>query len=1107
MRLRRHIFAFVLAVPLLITAISIVFAQQYDVKLYSEMRWRSIGPYRGGRTKAVAGVPSQPNVFYIGVCNGGVWKTNDYGRTWRPIFDDQPTGSIGAIAVAASDPNVVYVGSGEGLQRPDLSIGDGIYKSTDAGKTWTHLGLRDGQQIPQIVVDPRNPNRLFVAVLGHPYGANPERGIFRSTDGGQTFQKVLYKDENTGAYDVDLDPSNPDIVYATLWEARQGPWENGAWTGNNAGIFKSTDGGASWKPLTNGLGNVQQAEVAIAPSNPKRLYASVSGAAGSRSGIYRSDDAGETWTSASNDQRPASRIGGGDQSSPAVDPKNPDIVYVASTVSWKSTDGGKTWVGFRGAPGGDDYQRIWINPNNPDIILIAADQGAIITVNGGWTWSSWYNQPSAQLYHVAADNAFPYRLCSGQQESGSVCVSSRGNDGQITFREWHPVGVDEYGYAAPDPLNPDIVYGGRSVTRYDRRTGQVQTVGPRAAPGSTIRTKRTAPVLFSPVDPHILYFAGNTLWKTADGGHSWQEISPDLSRKTWEVPENVGRYRESVQPSQLGVIYTVAPSYVDINRIWVGTDDGLIHVTVDAGVKWTDVTPPDLKPWAKVSLMDAGHFDPLTAYAAINTIRLDDMRPHIYRTHDGGKTWTHITNGIPDGGTVNVVREDPKRRGLLYAGTEREVYVSFDDGDHWQSLRLNMAASSVRDLIVKDDDLAVATHGAGFWILDDITPLRQLDAKVAEADAFLFRPTTAIRVRWNMNTDTPLPPDEPAGQNPPEGAIINYYLKSASTEPVTLEFFDAAGKFVRRYSSTDPAVIPDSATAAVPLYWYRPPRVLSTAAGMHRFFWDMRYQALPGGGGGGRGGGGGLPMQAIAHDTAPGSSAPWVAPGQYTVKLTVSGKTYSQPITVKMDPRVRLTPLEIANISSMSKQLYEGVLYTQTAVQQLQSMRDQIKPLQEKAGESALVKALAAFEQKAAALQGTAGGGGGRGGRGGAPPDAAAGRGAAGTPPQAAAAEGRGGQAVAVGRGVVTPGAVGGRGAGAAAPQDTMSAIGSTLSSLISPLQAAEATPTAQTLDSISAGLKALAAVKARWDAFKAADLAAMNAQLKQANLPAIEIK
>ncbi len=1078
MKLRRRLFAVVVAALLLASAISIVLARQYDTQLFGEMRWRSIGPYRGGRTKAVAGVAGQPNVFYIGVCNGGVWKTDDYGRTWKPVFDGQPTGSIGSITVASSDPNIVYVGSGEGLQRPDLSTGDGLYKSTDAGRTWTHLGLRDGQQIPQIAVDPRNPNRLFVAVLGHPYGPNQERGIFRSTDGGQSFAKVLYKDENTGGYDVDIDPSNPDIVYATLWEARQGPWENAAWTGTNGGIFKSTDGGTTWRPLTNGLQNLVQAEVAIAPSNPKRLYASTTPA-----GVYRSDDAGETWARATADNRPAGRIGGGDQSSPAVDPKNPDIVYMASTVCWKSIDGGKTWYAFRGAPGGDDYQRLWINPNNPDIILAAADQGAIITVNGGQSWSSWYTQPTAQLYHVAADNAFPYRLCSGQQESGSACVASRGNDGQITMREWHPVGVDEYGYAAPDPLNPDIIYGGRRVSRYDRNTGQVQTVGPQAAPGEAIRTLRTAPVLFSPVDPRLLYFAGNTLWQTRDAGNTWTQISPDLSRTTWDPPPSIGKYLETdaARPAQRGVIYTVAPSYLDVNRIWVGTDDGLIHVSTDGGKNWINVTPPDLKPWAKVSLMDAGRFDPLTAYAAINTIRLDDMRPHIYRTHDGGKTWTHITNGIPDGETVNAVREDPKRRGLLFAGTERAVYVSFDDGDHWQSLRLNMPASSMRDLIVKDDDLAVATHGRGFWILDDITPLRQLDAKVAAAEAFLFKPQTAIRVRWDMNTDTPVPPDESNGQNPPEGAIVNYFLKSAVSNPITLEVFDAAGGFVRRYSSDDPVEKIDPYTTPVPAYWYRPPRVLSTAAGMHRFFWDMRYQALPGGGGG-RGGGGALPMQAIGHDTAPASNAPWAPPGQYTVRLTVNGRTYSQPIAVGMDPRVQTPAAVLALTGSWSTQLYQGVLESQAALQQLQAIRDQVRSLREKAGESDVAKALAAFDQKAQDLQGSGGGAGGRGGRGGgAPAGAGAGRGAGGA--------GRGG------------------GAPAGDTGDTLSSIGGALSQLISPLQAADAMPPAQTVSSINDRLRSFAVLMSRWTTIRTVDIPALNGQLKQANLPSIEIK
>jgi photosystem II stability/assembly factor-like uncharacterized protein len=1039
-------------------------AQTLDAKAFAGMRWRSIGPLRAGRTRAIAGVPSQPSVFYIGVCNGGVWKTNDFGRTWTPIFDDQPTGSIGAVAVAESDPNVVYVGSGEGLQRPDLSVGDGIYKSIDAGKTWTHLGLRDGQQIPQIIIDPRNPDRLFVAVLGHPYGPNEERGIFRSTDGGRTFQKVLYKDENTGGSELAFEPGNPDVVYACLWETRQGPWENAAWSGAGGGIFKSTDGGTTWRPLTNGLGTgaegVVQANLAIAPSNPKRIYAAI--ALGRATGIFRSDDAGETWARATQDARPASRIGGGDLPRLAVNPKNPDIVIVASTVSWKSVDGGKTWTGFRGAPGGDDYQNVWINPNNPDIIIEASDQGAIITVNGGQSWSSWYNQSTAQLYHVAADNAFPYRLYSGQQESGSVGVASRGNDGQITMRNWITVGVDEYGYAAPDPLDPDIVFGGRSVTRYDRRTGQVQSVAPKPVRSSDVRTVRTQPCLFSPVDPHILYSASNTLWKTADGGQSWQQISPDLTRKTWDIPANVGKYKDTdaAKPGQKGVIYSVGPSYLDVNRLWIGTDDGLIYLTADGGATWKDVTPAELKPWAKVSIIDAGRFDAQTAYAAINTLRLDDMRPHIYRTHDGGKTWTHITAGIPDGAPVNAVREDSKRKGLLFAGTEREIYVSFDDGDHWQSLRLNMPASSMRDLIIKDDDLCVATHGRGFWILDDITPLRQLKPEVLAADAFLFAPQDAIRVRWSMNSDTPIPPDEPRGENPPDGAIIDYILRADTQGPVTLEVLDGGGRVIRRYASTDPADKPDPATAPVPLYWYRPPQVLSAAAGMHRFTWDMHYQGL------GAGGRGGLPSSAVPYNTAPAPNAPWVAPRKYTVRLTVNGKSYSQPIAVKMDPRVKTPAAGLLQQSELSKQMYDGALGTQAALRQLRAIRAQVKTLQERAGQNPVAQTLADFDKKAAALEGGGGAGGGQRGGGG-----------------------------------------GGFGPGAGGGGDTLAGIGGSLTSLMGIMQGADVAPTSQVLVAVAERQKALAGLMAKWTALKTQDLTALNTQLKTASLSAIEIK
>jgi photosystem II stability/assembly factor-like uncharacterized protein len=959
-----------------------------DLKMYAaEMRWRSIGPFRGGRTKAITGVPGQPNVFYMAPVNGGVWKTNDFGRTWTPIFDDQPTGSIGSIAVAPSDPNIIYVGSGEGLARPDLSVGDGIYKSTDAGRTWTHLGLRDGQQIPYILVDPRDANRLFVAVLGHPYGPNEERGVYRSTDGGRSFQKVLSKDENTGGSDLEFDPKNPDIVYACMWEQRQGPWENGAWAGTNGGIFKSTDGGTTWRQLTRGLPaeGIVQADIAVAPGDGNRIYATVANPTTVR--IYRSDDAGENWTQATQDNRPAGRIGGGDLPVPVVNPKNRDAVIIASTVSYRSEDGGMTWVALRGAPGGDDYQRPWINPDNPNIIALASDQGAIISVNNGETWSSWYNQATSQMYHVNADNAFPYRVCGGQQESGSACVSSRGNDGMITFREWHPVGVEEYGYAVPDPLNENIVYGGK-VTRYDRRIAQVQNVAPTPVRPADFRTLRTAPVVFSAADPHIMFFAANTLWKTADGGRSWQKISPDLTRKAFDPPPTIGKYlgADSAKPTQRGVIYAVAPSPLDVNRIWVGSDDGLIHTTTDGGATWTDVTPPDLKPFAKVSVMDAGHFDANTAYAAINTLRLDDMRPHIYRTRDGGKTWTQIVSGLPNGAPVDAVREDPKKKGLLFAGTEHEVHVSFDDGDHWQSLRLNMPATSVRDVIVHGDDLIAGTHGRGIWILDDITPLRETGTATLSGsrDSFLFRPQVAYRVRQNTNTDTPIPPDEAAGQNPPDGAIINYALASNASGPVTLEILDSAGKSVRKYSSDDRIDMPNASNAPVPMYWYRAPHALATTAGMHRFMWDIHYQPIPGGGGGR----GGLPIAAVPHDTVPAPASPWAAPGQYTVKLSVDGKSYTQPLTLKMDPRVKTAPLGLTQQFTLSKQMYDDLLKVQATLADVRALREKVNARRGGPGSVAGddLRALVAFDGKVAALEGGGGAGGrGGGGRGGAP--------------------------------------------------------------------------------------------------------------------------
>ncbi|MEZ4417590.1 MAG: glycoside hydrolase [Gemmatimonadota bacterium] len=896
----------------------------------SELRWRMIGPFRGGRTKAAAGVPSQPGLFYVGVVNGGVWKTTDYGRTWVPIFDDQPTGSIGAIAVAPSRPQTLYVGSGEGLQRPDLSTGDGIYKSTDGGETWNHLGLRDGQQIPQIIVDPDNPDRLFVAVLGHPYGPNEERGIFRSLDGGRSFQRVLYKDQNTGGVDVAFDPTDANTLYAVLWEAREGPWENGVFRGPGSGLFKSADGGETWRPLTTGLPSFERdglsrIGITVAPSDPRRLYATVESQ--ENGGLYRSDDAGESWRRINNDPRVTQR--GSDFAEVKVHPTNPDIVFTGSIVVWKSTDGGQTFEAIRGAPGGDDYHRIWIDPTHPDVMLIAADQGAIITVNGGETWSSWYNQPTAQFYHVTTDNAFPYRVCGGQQESGSACVQSRGDDGQITFREWHPVGIEEYGYAAPDPLDPDIVYGGK-VSRYDRRTGQVQNVGPRPLRDGDYRVVRTMPILFSPVDPHTLYFASNVLWKTTNGGESWTQISPDLSRPSWDAPANVGTYRgtPAARSSQRGVIYTIAPSHVNGSVIWVGTDDGLIHRTTDGGAIWADVTPPGVGPWAKISLMDASHTNADAAYAAVNTLRLDDLRPHIYRTRDGGRTWTHISEGIPDGETVNVVREDPVRPGLLFAGTERTVYVSLDDGDHWQSLRNNLPITSIRDLVIKDQDLVIGTHGRGFWILDDITPLRQLTPRMLDAfDGVLLAPGAAWRFRWNKNTDTPLPADEPAGENPPDGAILHYYLGQGVRGPVTLEILDQADRVVRRYSSDD-APEPPLEGQNVPAYWPRPPQTLSAQPGLHRFVWDLRYPrpaALSFS----------YPISAIPHNTPAEPRGPLVLPGTYHVRLSAGGESWLQPLVVHLDPRVQTAHAELERQHRIEMDLLEMIRRDRTTLDEV----------------------------------------------------------------------------------------------------------------------------------------------------------------------------
>jgi photosystem II stability/assembly factor-like uncharacterized protein len=1021
-------------------------AQPYDTSLYAPLKWRCIGPFRGGRTVAATGVRGKPNLFYIGVNNGGVWRTTDAGRTWVPIFDDQPTGSIGSLAVAPSNPNVIYVGSGEGLQRPDLSTGDGVYVSRDGGKTWTNTGLKDGQQIPAVIVDPKDENRAFVAVLGHPYGRNEERGVFRTLDGGRTWTKVLYKDADTGAVALAFSPSDSNTIYAVLWSSRQGPWENGAWQGPGSGLYRSSDGGSTWKPLTKGLpaaaDGLGRIGVDVSRTDPKRLFAIVD--CPKLGGLYRSDDGGESWKLVNGDRRLWGR--GSDFAEVKIDPKNPDVLYVANVGLYRSTDGGKTFTCFKGAPGGDDYHTVWISPDDSNILLVALDQGAIVSVNGGETWSSWYNQPTAQFYHVITDDQFPYWVYGGQQESGSAGVSSRGNDGQITARDWHTVGVEEYGYVAPDPLNPDIIFGGK-VQKYDRRTGQVQHVAPEAPKGEAYRFLRTAPLVFSTVDKKALYLGGNVLFKTTTGGHQWDVISPDLSRPAPEVPESIGVFRTPALAKQprRGVIYAVAPGHTDKNTIWAGTDDGLIHVTHDDGKTWTNVTPPALTAWSKVSVIDAGRFDKQTAYAAINRIRLDDQKPYIYRTHDGGKTWDLIVRGLPDNAPVNTVREDPVRKGLLFAGTERAVFVSFNDGADWQPLRQNMPATSIRDLVIHGADVVVGTHGRSFWILDNISPLRQLTPAAAVADAILFAPADAYLVKRNVGTDTPLPPDEPTSKNPPDGAVFDYRLKAAAHGPVTLEILDSKKNVVRRYTSADPLVAVDPGTLEIDPRWVRPPRSLPATAGSHRFVWDLHYMSLDGPPRP-------SPISAIYGDTPPNPTSPAVLPGTYTVRLSVGGKTYEQPLTVRMDPRVTTSVQGLEQRFSLSMQCYEGIKESQAAVSRIRTVRKQLEDVRANAGD--LTAAIDDLNTKLTAIEGT--GGGGRGRR-----------------PQREA---------------------------------TLTATTGELSRLLGLLQEADATPTTQAADAVKAGRKQLEDLLSGWKKLGEMAIPELNAKLKAAGLKEIEI-
>jgi photosystem II stability/assembly factor-like uncharacterized protein len=862
--------------------------QKFDAKLFQEMRWRSIGPFRGGRALAVTGVRGQPEVFYFGAVGGGVWRSNDAGRTWQPIFDSEAIASIGAIAVAPSNPQIIYVGTGEADMRSDISYGNGMYRSADGGKSWAHIGLEDSRQIARILIDPKEPERVFVAALGHAYGPNGERGVFYSKDGGKKWKRVLFHDENTGAIDLAFEPGNPKTIFAALLQTRRPPWNvYPPSKGPGTGLYRSKDGGEHWEQLTGhglpgeGLGRMG---IAFAPSNPRRIYLIADAKEG---GLYRSDDGGENWGRVSDDRRIWGR--GWYFCEVSVDPKDADTVYVPNTGLYRSRDGGKSFTVLKGEPGGDDYHQLWIDPDEPQRMILGSDQGAVVTRNGGETWSSWYNQATGQFYHVATDNRFPYWVYGAQQDSGAAATRSRGKYRSLNFHDWRPMEAgDENGYVAPDPLNPEVVYGG-FVTRQDLRSEQMVQVPPGLAQTEKLRRTWTLPLVFSPLDARVLYFGAQILFRTGDGGNSWTPISPDLTREDPGVPANLDAATAAEAPKEKrqGVVYAIGPSSVQAGEIWAGTDDGLIQVTQDEGKTWSKVTPAELTPWSKVTLIEASHFDAGTAYAAIDRHRLEDLRPYLYRTRDFGKSWQQASSGIPEGSFLNCVREDPVRKGLLYACTETGVFVSFNDGDSWQSLQLNMPTTSIRDLVVHGDDLVIATHGRSLWILDDATPLREMSAQVSSADLWLFKPATAYRVRPGSDEGTPVPMDEPLAENPPDGAVVDYWLKEKAKGPVELEVFDTEGALVRRFSSDDVLPKTDPKNLPIAMEWVRPAVALSAELGMHQFVWDLRYAPPKG-----------------VRQSFYGPSGVWTLPGNYTVKLTANGKSSSQVLTVKMDPRI-----------------------------------------------------------------------------------------------------------------------------------------------------------------------------------------------------------
>ena len=926
------------------------------------LSWRSIGPSRGGRVLAVAGVVQQPNVFYFGAVVGGVWKTTDAGASWTSIFDKQPIASIGAIAVAPSDPNVIYVGTGESALREDISFGDGVYKSADAGRTWQHIGLTDTRHIGKIIVDPNNPNIVLVAAVGHAYGPNQERGVFRSTDGGKTWNKVLYQNEHTGAVDLSFDPGNPRIVYAATWQVQRSPWhlESG---GPGSGLYKSTDEGLTWKRLEdNGLPTGVWGRIGVSAASNNVVYSLIDAKAG---GLYRSDDGGVNWQRVSSDARLSERPWY--FSRVYADPKNPNVVYVANTGFYKSIDAGASFH-MVPAPHGDNHG-LWIDSADSTRMIVGNDGGASITINGGVTWSTQLNQPTAQFYHVAVDDRFPYYVYGAQQDNESVAIPSHSDFGPIDAHDWYVVSDNESGYVVPDPTDHDIVYSGSYfgiLTRYNRHTGQFQDVSPwpfdadgHTAAESKYRFTWTMPQVFSPQDPKVMYFGSQYLLRSDDAGMSWTAISPDLTRddKSKQGVSGGPVSLDDASAENYDLIYSIAPSALAAGQIWVGTDDGLIQLTRDGGKHWQNVTPKGMPAWAKVSLIEASHFDAGTAYAAVDAHKLDDFRPYIFVTHDYGRSWTRADTGISAPAFVRAVREDPVQKGLLYAGTETGVYVSFDDGKNWRSLQLNLPVTSVRDLVVKNGDLVIATHGRGFWILDDILPLRAIAAGVNPDSDHLYATRTAVRLH---SVDDGSLLYESVGENPPNGAILYYSLAAQPKTEVTLEIRDAFGKLIRSFSST-PKPVENDHPLEFPTEKHQKPEALDTAAGLHRVVWDLRYAAphdIPG-----------------AYYDSGGPVSPMVLPGNYTLTLKVGDKSFSQPLTVITDPRVQVTAEALQQQFDLMMKLDQAVVEDHTVANAIRGVREQLDSLQKRLSSQkdsqAIISAATELDAKLVALQET----------------------------------------------------------------------------------------------------------------------------------------